>query len=208
VTAGVALSASFETRCWCWWCRCGGCGSSRRGVVSDDGFDIHDPACVSHGDELDKSEDTGDNVDEPLDDLSDWHRVFGGVIKFIADMIDGVCYLLLLGFDDCRVGEFCGSGHSGRLSSVTNVTRIQGARQSGKQILVSVDVNQCIRSLRNQRISLWLHLLIYMSAVLNIELRSKSQSASSDDMITIMSSFRLTAIYVSILNRSNVRVTG
>ena len=45
---------------------------------------------------------------------------------------------------------------------------------SGQQNWESVDVNQCITGLRNQRISLWLLLLIYMSTVLNIELRSQS----------------------------------
>ena len=48
------------------------------------------------------------------------------------------------------------------------VMRIQGVRYDGKQYQMTVDVNQCITGLRNQRISLWLHLLIYMGTVLNI----------------------------------------
>ena len=82
--------------------------------------------CVRHCDELDKDDDTGDNVNEPLNDLCDGRRVFRGFVELVVNVFDGVCYFLLLGFNDCRAGDLCGSGHSGRLGSVTNVKRIQG----------------------------------------------------------------------------------
>ena len=37
------------------------------------------------------------------------------VIKLVANVFDSICHLLLLAFNNGRVGELWGSGHGGRL---------------------------------------------------------------------------------------------
>ena len=90
-------------------------------VLVNDGLNIHDPVCISHCDELDKGDDRSGDIDESLNNSSDGHRMYWGFIKLIANIFNGICYLLLLIFDECRVGYFKDRRYNGWLSLVMNV---------------------------------------------------------------------------------------